>query len=161
MAEDAYIEVSAAPSPDPVIDRVATPQPPERPEVPVPTSPLLVEQRASTGPTAHLSLNGGSMTATESRRRAKSYALSRIGSAQFACLDPLWQHESGWWYRAENRSSGAYGIPQALPGTKMASAGSDWRTNPITQVKWGLGYISGRYGSACRAWSFWRANGWY
>jgi hypothetical protein len=72
---------------------------------------------------------------------------------QFPCLDKLWKKESGWNYRAENRGSGAYGIPQALPGKKMASAGSDWETNPATQIKWGLGYIKGRYDSPCGAWS--------
>ena len=58
-------------------------------------------------------------------------------------------------------SSGAYGIPQALPGSKMASAGSDWRTNPKTQIKWGLGYISGRYGDPCGAWSHFLRKNWY
>jgi hypothetical protein len=81
-------------------------------------------------------------------------------SAQFGCLDEMWDRESGWRYNAEN-ASGAYGIPQALPGSKMASAGADWETNPATQIKWGLGYIQGRYGSPCAAWSFWQANGWY
>ncbi len=81
-------------------------------------------------------------------------------SAQYGCLDDMWDRESGWRYNAEN-ASGAYGIPQALPGSKMASAGADWETNPATQIKWGLGYIQGRYGSPCAAWSFWQANGWY
>jgi hypothetical protein len=79
---------------------------------------------------------------------------------QFGCLDDLWEHESGWRYNAEN-PSGAYGIPQALPGSKMASAGPNWQTNPRTQIKWGLGYIKSRYGTPCGAWSFWEANGWY
>jgi hypothetical protein len=81
-------------------------------------------------------------------------------SAQYGCLDDMWNRESGWRYNAEN-ASGAYGIPQALPGSKMATAGADWETNPATQIKWGLGYIQGRYGSPCAAWSFWQANGWY
>ena len=81
-------------------------------------------------------------------------------STQYSCLDNIWSRESGWRYNAEN-ASGAYGIPQALPGSKMASAGPDWETNPATQIKWGLGYIQGRYGSPCAAWSFWQANGWY
>jgi hypothetical protein len=81
-------------------------------------------------------------------------------STQFGCLDNIWSRESGWRYNAEN-ASGAYGIPQALPGSKMATAGSDWATNPATQIKWGLGYIQGRYSSPCGAWSFWEANGWY
>jgi hypothetical protein len=92
---------------------------------------------------------------------ARSYARSRIGSTQFSCLDALWQKESGWNPRAYNRSSGAYGIPQALPGSKMGSVASDWRYNPVTQVKWGLGYIAGRYGTACAAWSHSQQTGWY
>jgi hypothetical protein len=72
---------------------------------------------------------------------------------QFPCLDKLWNRESGWNYKASNHGSGAYGIPQALPGSKMASAGADWKTNPATQIKWGLGYIKGRYSSPCGAWS--------
>jgi len=79
---------------------------------------------------------------------------------QFGCLDNIWSRESGWRYNAEN-ASGAYGIPQALPGSKMASAGSDWATNPATQIKWGLGYIKSTYGSPCNAWAFWQGHGWY
>jgi hypothetical protein len=86
---------------------------------------------------------------------ARSYALAQIGAAQFSCLDNLWQHESDWDPSAENPSSGAYGIAQALPPAKMASVGHDWNSNPMTQVKWGLEYIADRYGSACSAWSFW------
>jgi len=84
-----------------------------------------------------------------------------FGIDQFPCLDKLWKRESGWNYRAENRSSGAYGIPQALPGTKMAKFGDDWRTNPATQIKWGLDYIEGRYNSPCGAWSHSQNTGWY
>lgn len=92
---------------------------------------------------------------------AKAYALSRIGSTQFACLDKLFTRESNWNPHDYNRSSGAYGIPQALPGTKMATAGADWRDNPVTQVKWGLSYIAGRYGSACNAWAHSQTYNWY
>ncbi|MEV6345796.1 lytic transglycosylase domain-containing protein [Actinoplanes sp. NPDC051851] len=80
---------------------------------------------------------------------------------QFPCLDKLWKKESGWNYKATNRSSGAYGIPQALPGSKMASIASDWKTNPATQIKWGLGYIEGRYDSPCGAWTHSENTGWY
>lgn len=83
------------------------------------------------------------------------------GDDQFGCLVSLWNKESGWNYRASNGGSGAYGIPQALPGSKMASAGADWQTNAATQVAWGLGYISGRYGSPCGAWSHSQSTGWY
>ena len=67
-------------------------------------------------------------------------------SGQFGCLNDLWVGESNWRWNADNPTSSAYGIPQALPGSKMASAGSDWETNPATQIAWGLGYIEGRYG---------------
>lgn len=80
---------------------------------------------------------------------------------QFSCLDQLWIHESNWLVYAENPSSGAYGIPQALPPEKMADAGSDWRTNPYTQIEWGLDYIDSRYGTPCGAWDFWQDNNWY
>ncbi|MBB4916621.1 hypothetical protein FHS44_003709 [Streptosporangium saharense] len=83
------------------------------------------------------------------------------GGAHFDCLRRLWTRESNWNHRAQNRSSGAYGIPQALPGGKMASAGRDWRTNPRTQIRWGLGYIKQRYGSPCGAWAHFRSHGWY
>ena len=78
----------------------------------------------------------------------------------FGCLVDIWNRESGWRYDAEN-ASGAYGIPQALPGSKMASAGADWQTNPATQIKWGLGYIKAIYGDPCHAWAFEEANGYY
>ncbi|MBT0772824.1 hypothetical protein KIH74_28035 [Kineosporia sp. J2-2] len=82
-------------------------------------------------------------------------------SAQYTCLDSLWTRESTWNYQATNPSSGAYGIPQALPGSKMASAGSDWKTNPVTQIRWGLDYIAERYGTPCGAWSHSESVGWY
>ena len=80
--------------------------------------------------------------------------------SQFPCLDDIWSRESGWNYLAEN-ASGAYGIPQALPGSKMASAGADWATDPTTQIKWGLGYIQSTYGTPCDAWGFWEGHGYY
>ncbi|WP_447588513.1 aggregation-promoting factor C-terminal-like domain-containing protein [Microbacterium lacticum] len=83
------------------------------------------------------------------------------GDEEFACLVALWSKESGWRVNAYNSGSGAYGIPQALPGNKMASAGADWETNPATQVAWGLGYISGRYGTPCGAWGHSQSSGWY
>jgi len=84
-----------------------------------------------------------------------------FGISQFPCLDKLWKKESGWNEEAENPSSGAYGIPQALPGSKMGTVASDWRTNPATQIKWGLGYIEGRYGTPCSAWGHSQDVGWY
>ncbi|MGK5738358.1 lytic transglycosylase domain-containing protein [Micromonospora sp. URMC 103] len=84
-----------------------------------------------------------------------------FGIDQFPCLDKLWTKESGWNHKASNSSSGAYGIPQALPGSKMSSVADDWRTNPATQVKWGLGYIEGRYDTPCDAWAHSKSSGWY
>jgi len=81
-------------------------------------------------------------------------------SSQFSCLDPLWAHESGWSATAAN-PDGAYGIPQALPGAKMASAGPDWQTDAATQIRWGLEYIKSLYGSPCGAWGHEQATGWY
>lgn len=80
---------------------------------------------------------------------------------QMPCLDKLWEKESGWNEKASNPSSGAYGIPQALPGSKMGSVADDWETNPATQIKWGLGYIKDRYGTPCEAWSHSESVGWY
>ncbi len=82
-------------------------------------------------------------------------------SDQFSCLDQLYISESDWNPSATNPTSGAYGIPQSLPAEKMASAGADWRTNPATQIEWGLDYIAGSYGSPCSAWAFKQANNWY
>jgi hypothetical protein len=76
-----------------------------------------------------------------------------FGLDQFPCLNKLWNKESGWNAHAENKSSGAYGIPQAYPGSKMSSIADDWRTNPATQIKWGLGYIKGHYSTPCAAWN--------
>ncbi len=97
---------------------------------------------------------------------AQSIAYNMMGSfgfsptTYFGCLLDLWNRESGWVYDAEN-ASGAYGIPQALPGSKMASAGADWETNPATQIRWGLGYIKAIYGNPCGAWAFEERNGYY
>jgi hypothetical protein len=84
-----------------------------------------------------------------------------LSSAEFGCLDSIWSQESGWNIHADNPSSSAYGIPQALPGSKMSSAGPDWANNAETQIRWGLGYIQSRYGSACEAWSYKQGAGWY
>ncbi|MBG0852794.1 transglycosylase SLT domain-containing protein [Streptomyces spinoverrucosus] len=91
----------------------------------------------------------------------QSMAASMVPGDQFQCFSNIVDHESDWNYRAVNPSSGAYGLFQALPGSKMVSAGADWQTNPATQIKWGLNYMNERYGSPCGAWSFWQANHWY
>lgn len=119
----------------------------------------------SSGGGAPVFATGGAVGGT-SPADAQATARSMLGGYgwgddQFGCLVSLWNKESGWNYQAYNRSSGAYGIPQALPGSKMGSAGADWQTNPATQIAWGLGYISGRYGSPCGAWSHSQSTGWY
>jgi len=91
----------------------------------------------------------------------QAMAASMVPSGQFQCFSNIVDHESSWNYRAVNASSGAYGLFQALPGSKMSSVGADWQTNPATQIKWGLNYMDSRYGSPCEAWSFWQANHWY
>ncbi|MBB1245656.1 transglycosylase SLT domain-containing protein [Streptomyces durbertensis] len=93
--------------------------------------------------------------------QVKAMAQQIVGGGQFQCFSNIVQRESTWNYRAQNPSSGAYGLVQALPGTKMASEGADWRTNPATQIRWGLKYMNERYGSPCGAWEFWQANHWY
>ncbi|MFG2342151.1 transglycosylase SLT domain-containing protein [Streptomyces yangpuensis] len=93
--------------------------------------------------------------------QVKAIAQQMVPAGQFQCFSNIINQESTWNYLAVNKSSGAYGLVQALPGTKMASAGADWRTNPATQIKWGLNYMEDRYGSPCAAWSFHQANGWY
>lgn len=95
---------------------------------------------------------------------ARYYMVKKYGwrsTAQYQCLAALWGKESAWNHRAHNRYSGAHGIPQALPGSKMAVYGKDWRWNPKTQIKWGLSYIKGRYGTPCGAWSAFKRKGWY
>jgi hypothetical protein len=134
------------------------------------TLTLVGSPKLSTRPSSSSSSGGGStdvivnMPAPDPGT-AQSTAFNMLSSfgfatSQWGCLDDLWQQESGWRYNAEN-ASGAYGIPQALPGSKMASAGSDWQTNPATQIKWGLGYIKSTYGTPCGAWSHEEADGWY
>ncbi|MFJ7177223.1 transglycosylase SLT domain-containing protein [Streptomyces massasporeus] len=91
----------------------------------------------------------------------QAMARQMVPSGQFQCFSNIVDHESDWNYKAVNPSSGAYGMFQALPGSKMSSVGADWRTNPATQIKWGLNYMNDRYGSPCEAWSFWQANNWY
>ncbi|GGZ94465.1 hypothetical protein GCM10010389_36660 [Streptomyces echinoruber] len=91
----------------------------------------------------------------------QAMAQQMVPAGQFQCFSNIVDHESSWNYQAVNASSGAYGLFQALPGSKMATAGADWRTNPATQIKWGLNYMNSRYGSPCEAWSFWQANHWY
>jgi hypothetical protein len=96
------------------------------------------------------------------RSIARSMMSSRYGwdAGQFSCLNSLWNRESGWNPHAAN-PSGAYGIPQALPGSKMSTMGADWRDNPATQIAWGLFYVKSTYGTPCGAWSAFQSKGWY
>jgi hypothetical protein len=102
-------------------------------------------------------------TVPEDPRDIARQMLAEYGWEQyeFGCLDELWISESDWEFDATNPTSGAYGIPQALPAGKMSTAGSDWRTNPATQIEWGLWYIDNSYGTPCAAWEFKQANNWY
>ncbi len=125
--------------------RPAPTAPPARPAAPVPDVP------------ASAAVDPGT-----ARAIGREMVLARgWGEDQWSCLDALWTKESNWRVNADNPSSSAYGIPQALPGSKMATAGADWQTNPATQITWGLGYISGRYGTPCAAWAHSKARNWY
>ena len=116
-----------------------------------------VSQRSSSSPPATGTPDPGS-----SQMIAYQMVAARgYPAPEFDCLHELWRKESGWNHFAHNKSSGAYGIPQSLPGEKMASAGEDWATNPETQIRWGLGYIESRYGSPCGAWDHFVARNWY
>ncbi len=106
--------------------------------------------------------SNGAVPSGTAQAVAKQMLAQRGWSSQFGCLEQMWNHESGWRTNAENPGSGAYGIPQSLPGSKMASAGADWRTSASTQITWGLDYIASRYGDPCGAWATWQAHGgWY
>ncbi|WP_336318225.1 transglycosylase SLT domain-containing protein [Streptomyces lavendofoliae] len=100
-------------------------------------------------------------TAPASAASAQDIAKKMVPAGQYQCFSKIVEHESGWNPSATNASSGAYGLVQALPASKMSSAGSDWKTNPATQIEWGLDYMNDRYGSPCGAWNFWQSNGWY
>ncbi|MFI8965016.1 transglycosylase SLT domain-containing protein [Streptomyces sp. NPDC053493] len=104
---------------------------------------------------------GTTGTASAAPAPAQEIARKIVPPAQFASFSKIVEHESGWNFTATNSSSGAYGLVQALPGSKMASAGADWKTNPATQIKWGLNYMNERYGSPNAAWNFWQTHGWY
>ena len=112
---------------------------------------------------AELAASHAVPAASGSPRQIAQAMLGSFGwsSSQFSCLDPLWEHESRWSVTAANPGSGAFGIPQALPGSRMASAGPDWQTSAATQITWGMQYIRGTYGSPCAAWSHERAASWY
>ena len=117
---------------------------------------------------ATLYASGGGRDLTQAQLHPQAVAQAMLaadgfGAGEWPCLDQLFTAESGWNWSASNATSGAYGIPQALPGSKMASAGADWLVNPVTQIRWGLSYVESRYGSPCHAWSVWqgRSPHWY
>jgi hypothetical protein len=121
--------------------------------------------KAAAGSTASSSSSSGAASYTTPVGTAQTFAAKAVAGkgwapSEFSCLVSLWNRESGWNTHAAN-PSGAYGIPQALPGSKMASAGGDWQNSYQTQITWGLGYISGSYGSPCGAWAHSNAYGWY
>lgn len=126
------------------------------------TTSATSDSSSSSSSSGNATLAAAGTDAASAQAIAKSM-MSSYGwdDTQFSCLVKLWNRESGWNYQAYNASSGATGIPQALPGSKMASAGSDWATNPATQIKWGLGYISERYSNPCGAWAHSESVGWY
>lgn len=130
------------------VELIPPPEPVIVPEVPTPAVTRSVP--AITG------------TPTSAQEYAHTQVIQRGWSENdYSCLVNLWQRESNWNASAMNKSSGAYGIPQSLPGSKMASAGADWESNPNTQVNWGLTYISDRYSTPCDAWSHSESVGWY
>jgi len=143
-------------------------------------APALQELAIASGAAASISRDGYKITkpapvilarsapaaGTPDPGTAKAIAYAMVmakgwSQAEYDCLVALWNKESHWNVYAHNKSSGAYGIPQALPGSKMASAGADWATNPKTQITWGLGYIQNRYGTPCGAWNASQTKGWY
>ncbi|MFP3714071.1 G5 domain-containing protein [Puerhibacterium sp. TATVAM-FAB25] len=127
----------------------------ERP-APRPETASRSESRSSGSSSSGPSVSGSPRAIGKQLAAARGWT-----GSQWTCLESLFEKESGWNPSADNPSSSAYGIPQALPGSKMASAGADWRTNPATQITWGLDYIAGRYGTPCAAWSHSQSVNWY
>ena len=146
---------------------VTLPPPPPPPAPVVEKASADEPDETSTGSTKKSSSSGSAPSAgVPDPGSAKAIAAEMVsargwGTGEYDCLVSLWNKESGWNVYAANRSSGAYGIPQALPGSKMASAGADWQTNPATQITWGLNYIQGRYTTPCGAWAHSQSVNWY
>ncbi len=130
-----------------------------KPVAPKPAAPAAPASSAPAAPAP----KQAATAASDQYAGLSAYQIAKriVPSGQFGCFDWVISRESGWSVTATNPSSGAYGLGQALPGSKMASAGSDWRTNPVTQIKWTLGYMDERYGSPCGAQSFWESHNWY
>jgi len=145
--------------------------------VPTSATPSAKATTASASPSASATTSSAAPAPTKATKKAtvvtttqsseysglSAYQIAEklVPSGQFGCFDWIVTRESGWSVTATNPSSGAYGLGQALPGYKMASEGSDWQTNPVTQIKWVLSYMDSRYGSPCAAQSFWESHNWY
>jgi hypothetical protein len=148
-----------------------TPQPASDSDLPADTTPSLLEldgvKNVDASTMALLSLAIRQVELAREPQGAKQVAKALIaekyqwGEEQYSCLNKLWTKESHWNYKARNKVSGAHGIAQALPATKMEIVGTDWRTNPVTQISWGLKYINERYDSPCKAWSKFKRSRWY
>lgn len=144
----------SAPEREPQVSRSA-----DRRDATDPTKEAALE---ATGSTANAITRTEDVTGGDPREIGRALLAEHGWSSdQFGCLDSLWTRESNWRWNADNPSSSAYGIPQALPGSKMSSAGADWATNPVTQIRWGLGYIQDRYGTPCSAWGHSQSHNWY
>lgn len=157
VADPSHFPALVPPTPPPT-----TPPTPRRttpPPAPAPATTRARVEAAHQAPQAA----GRSYTrhAVPTTGSAREYASSQMSADEFACFSNIVERESGWSVTAENPSSGAYGLMQALPGSKMAAAGSDWRYSAATQIRWGIGYIDANYGSPCAAWEFWQSHGWY
>jgi len=148
-----------------------TPQPASDSDLPVDTTPSLLEldgvKNVDASTMALLSLAIRQVESAREPHGAKLVAKALIAEKyqwdeeQYSCLNKLWTKESHWNYKARNKVSGAHGIAQALPATKMEIVGTDWRTNPVTQISWGLKYINERYDTPCKAWSKFKRSRWY
>ena len=154
LAGERTVSTSVVSAPTTQVQKVGTKAVPATP----PTTATTTTATPSAGSTSTSSApapTGSPQTIARAMLLARGW-----GSDQFSCLVSLWNRESGWNTHAAN-SSGAYGIPQALPGSKMSSAGPDWQNNATTQISWGLGYISARYSTPCGAWAHSQSSGWY
>ncbi len=146
-------------------------QPASDSDLPADTTPSLLEldgvKNVDASTMALLSLAIRQVESAREPQGAKLVAKALIAEKyqwteeQYSCLNKLWTKESHWNYKARNKVSGAHGIAQALPATKMEVVGTDWRTNPVTQITWGLKYINERYDTPCKAWSKFKRSRWY
>ena len=152
---------SASSSKPPVPTSTSTSTPtPTKTATPTPTKAPTTTKTTTPPPTSSSS-GSVSMGYDATPAEAKAIAEEVVPSSQFLCFSNIIERESSWNIHATNSSSGAYGLPQALPGSKMASMGADWQNSALIQIKWALSYMTGRYGSPCAAWALWQAHDWY